>query len=310
MGFFYGDATTLMSTSPNRPPRPFRPKKGPPRPVGPRPLLKSAATSGGGGTHWGGFAQWYDDLVGDEGSDFHKHVVLPGVMRLLHVHAGEAVLDVASGQGVLCRHLHQKGCRATGVEASGELVKLAQERSDPAIAYHVADARDLSRLKDGPFDAATCILAIQNIDPIQGVFDGVASHLLPGGRFVLVMMHPSFRVPKHAHWGWDPRKKPDADGRSRANPRDGIQYRRVDRYLLPTKEPITVHPGKDPTGRVWSFHRPLQHYVNSLAQAGLLIDRLEEWPSHRQSDSGPRADAENRARREIPMFLALRAVKK
>jgi hypothetical protein len=36
---------------------------------------------------------------------------------------------------------------------------------------------------------------------------------------------------------------------------------------------------------------------------------MEEWPSHKQSTSGPRAPAENTARKEIPMFLALRAVK-
>jgi hypothetical protein len=36
---------------------------------------------------------------------------------------------------------------------------------------------------------------------------------------------------------------------------------------------------------------------------------MEEWPSLRQSQPGPRAQEENRARREIPMFLALRAVK-
>jgi hypothetical protein len=41
-----------------------------------------------------------------------------------------------------------------------------------------------------------------------------------------------------------------------------------------------------------------------------LVDAMEEWPSHKQSTSGPRAAAENVARREIPMFLAIRALKK
>jgi hypothetical protein len=41
--------------------------------------------------------------------------------------------------------------------------------------------------------------------------------------------------------------------------------------------------------------------------AGFWIDALEEWPSLRTSQPGPRAAAENRARREIPLFLALRA---
>ena len=57
-----------------------------------------------------------------------------------------------------------------------------------------------------------------------------------------------------------------------------------------------------------TYHRPLQTYVRALAEAGLLIDALEEWPSLRQSQPGTRAQAENRARREIPMFLAIRTL--
>jgi hypothetical protein len=40
-----------------------------------------------------------------------------------------------------------------------------------------------------------------------------------------------------------------------------------------------------------------------------MVDRLDEWVSPRESGPGPRADEENRARGEIPMFLALRAVR-
>jgi hypothetical protein len=60
----------------------------------------------------------------------------------------------------------------------------------------------------------------------------------------------------------------------------------------------------------WTFHRPLQTYIKTLAEAGFLIEILEEWPSLRKSQSGPRAAEENRARREIPMFLGLRAVRR
>ena len=49
--------------------------------------------------------------------------------------------------------------------------------------------------------------------------------------------------------------------------------------------------------------------MNGLAAAGLWTDGLEEWPSHRSSEPGPAARAENRARAEFPLFLALRAVR-
>jgi len=88
-----------------------------------------------------------------------------------------------------------------------------------------------------------------------------------------------------------------------------VQYRRVDRYLAPRKSPIVTHPGKDPHQYTWSFHKPIEAYVKTLRKAGLLIDAIEEWTSHKTSTSGPRAAAENLARKEIPMFMAIRAVK-
>ncbi len=246
-------------------------------------------------TDWGGVAEWYDKLVGEAGSEYHREVVLPGVLRLLAPKAGQRIVDVACGQGVLCRMLLERGVHAVGVDAARELIAAARERSDRAIEYHVGDARQLGFLPANHFDAATCVLAIQNIHPIAPVFAGVARVLQTGGRFIVVMMHPHFRGPKETSWGWDEKSQ--------------VQYRRVDRYLLPRKTPIVAHPGKKPGVYTWSFHKPLESYVKAARNAGLLVDALEEWPSHKTSTSGPRRAAENRAREEIPMFLALRALK-
>ena len=138
------------------------------------------------------------------------------------------------------------------------------------------------------------MLAAQNFNPIRPAFEGVAKALKDGGRFVLVTMHPAFRVPQASSWGWD----------------EAVQYRRVDHYLLPRKVPIQTHPGVDgDDSYTWHYHRPLSAYVKALRQAGLLVDAMEEWTGHKQSESGPRAAAENTARKEFPLFLAIRAVK-
>jgi ubiquinone/menaquinone biosynthesis C-methylase UbiE len=249
-------------------------------------------------TDWSRVAEWYDQLVGEAGSEYHREVVLPGVVKLLAPNRGERVLDVACGQGVLCRILREQGVEPTGVDAAPPLIKLARERSDPSIRFHVGDARELDKvpaLQAETFRGAACVLAIQNIHPLPPVCEGVARLLEPGGRFVIAMMHPCFRGPKATSWRWDQQA--------------GVQYRRVDRYLVPRKEPIVTHPGSAPDEYTWTFHRPLQAYVSALSKAGLFVDALEEWPSHKVSTSGPRAPAENKAREEIPMFLALRAVK-
>lgn len=248
-----------------------------------------------GRTDWNEVAGWYDRLVGDEGSEYQQQVVFPGVLRLLGLEAGGRVLDVACGQGALCRLLQGRGMNVTGVDAAADLIRAARQRSEGQIRYIVGDVRKLDFLPPAGFDAAACVLAIQNINPVQPMLAGVATALAPGGRLVIVMMHPCFRGPQYSAWGWDEAAK--------------VQYRRVDRYLLPRKQPIVTHPGKDPGQYTWTFHRPLEWYVKALRSAGLLVDALEEWASHKTSGPGPRAAAENQSRREIPLFLALRAVK-
>jgi len=246
-------------------------------------------------TDWGDVADWYDQLVGESGSEFHRQVVLPGVLKMLKPSSGEKALDVACGQGVLCRILRDRGLEVTGIDGAEGLIESARKRGPEDIRYQVADARELTFLQDNYFDLACCILAIQNIHPIQPVFEQVSRALKLGGRLVLVMMHPAFRGPKATSWGWDDQ--------------EGVQYRRVDRYLLPRKSPIVTNPGKDVGIYTWTFHKPLESYVKSLRNTGLMIDAMEEWTSHKTSTSGPRAGAENAARKEIPMFLALRARK-
>lgn len=247
-------------------------------------------------TDWGNVANWYDQLVGESGSEYHREVVLPGVLRLLDPKPRQKIIDIACGQGVLCRILAEREAEVTGVDGARQLIESAIQRGPASIHYHTADARELGFLPESHFDSAACVLAIQNIHPLPSVFEGVARALAPAGKLVIVMMHPCFRGPKETSWEWDEKKK--------------VQYRRVDRYLIPRKSPIVTRPGAEPDVYTWTFHKPIEGYVKPLRNAGLLIDAIEEWPSHKTSTSGPRAHAENVARKEIPLFLAIRAVKR
>ena len=116
-----------------------------------------------------------------------------------------------------------------------------------------------------------------------------------GGRAVIVMMHPCFRVPRQSSWDWDYGKK--------------IQYRRIDRYARPLDIPIATRPGRDPSQHTTFHHRPLADYINALGAAGLAVVACEEPLSHRRADAGGRSRGENRAAEEIPVFLALKAVR-
>ncbi|HQY89889.1 MAG TPA: class I SAM-dependent methyltransferase [Tepidisphaeraceae bacterium] len=263
----------------------------------PRPAISPRDAERSTPTDWSRVAQWYDDLVGKEGSEYHQKVVHPGVLKLLGDVKDKRALDVACGQGVLCRLLQAQGAKTFGIDAARPLLDAAREHGPAEIRYKLLDALDLDQLeidarRPDPFDAITCVLAIQNIQPIKPVFAGASQLLAPTGLFVIVMMHPCFRNPGETHWVWDEEKS--------------VQYRRVDRYLIPRKQPIITNPGKRDGNYTWSFHRPIGDYVKAARDAGLLLDALEEWPSHKQSQPGARSAAENSSRSEIPMFMAMR----
>jgi ubiquinone/menaquinone biosynthesis C-methylase UbiE len=242
-------------------------------------------------------AAWYDRLVGEAGSDYHRNVIIPGALRLLGPAGGLRIIDIACGQGVFCRELARQGAAAVlGVDASSRLIDAARRHgSAPGVRYAVGDARKLDPLADGAFDAAVCLMALQDIDDVPAVFAEMARALRPAGRAVVVMMHPCFRVPRQSTWGWDEQKK--------------LQYRRIDAYATPNAIPIATHPGSEPGQHTTFFHRPLADYINAMAAAGMAVTACEELLSHRVSEPGGRSRGENRARREFPLFLAMRAVK-
>lgn len=276
-------------------------------PGGPRPGEMSALPD----TSWDHVAAWYDKLVGEGKSDHHENVIIPGTMRLVRPRRGMRLLDVACGEGLLGRRLSELGVGIVGVDASARLVEAARRavRRGPHGAtdarFEVGDARRIgevaAELELGEFDAATCIMALMNIEPLEPVLRGIASVLRPGGAFIAVILHPAFRAPGQTAWGWE---KPGQRGK---------QFRRVHGYLSLGQTEITMNPGRAAHGAeriaTWTFHRPIQHYVKALAAAGLMIEALEEWPSLRRSQAGPHAKEENRARKEIPMFLGWRAIK-
>ena len=66
-----------------------------------------------------------------------------------------------------------------------------------------------------------------------------------------------------------------------------------------------MHPGKKGSEVTISFHRPLQYFFKLFSKTGLSVTRLEEWISHKESQNGPRKVAEDKARKEFPLFLAL-----
>tara|TARA_R110002073_G_scaffold239285_1_gene400527 strand:- start:15823 stop:17901 length:2079 start_codon:yes stop_codon:yes gene_type:complete len=254
---------------------------------------------------WDHVAGWYDSLIAQRGSDHHQKIILPGVMNMLDLQSNERVLDVACGQGVMSEYIvmHSDVDAVLGTDISDALIEVANSRATDRTSYKVWDAAKLSDLECEPVHAATCIMALMNIDRLESVFKGVYDRLLPGGRFVCVISHPSFRIASGSAWGWT------MDERTGQQ----IQFRRVDQYLSEQSNQIVMNPGEVSKGKpaitTVTHHRPVSSYINAGTENGLIVTGVEEWASQRVSEPGPRAAAENRARREIPLFMAIKFVK-
>ena len=236
---------------------------------------------------WDDVADWYDGWVGKSGSDHHRKIAIPALVKILNIEREQSLIDIGCGSGVLAPYIAQAGVSYTGVDISKRLISTARQYHGKDGQFLMGDARKLSHVVPAnSFDAATFLLSIQDMNPLDDVLEQAHSVLHDGGKLAVLMTHPCFRIPRQSGWGFEQSKK--------------LQYRRIDRYLTPLKIPMKQHK----RGATISFHRPLSTYINSLGQCGFVVDKLDEI-TYEQGTSR----AEKRASSEFPLFMALRARK-
>ena len=211
-------------------------------------------------------------------------------MRMIGIVKGETVFDLACGQGFFSKAFFDAGAKVFGADAGQELVDFAKKLV-PEATFRVADSHRLLFLVDGSVDKIAIVLALQNIKKLEETIVECARILKPSGKLFVVLNHPAFRIPRASAWGFDESL--------------GVQYRRIDSYLSESQIQIDMHPGSNKKILTTSFHRPLQSYTKAFAKVGFAVTNTEEWISHRKSQKGPRQKAEDKARNEIPLFMAL-----
>ena len=245
-------------------------------------------------TSWGKVADWYDGVVQSDDS-YQKTLILPNLMRVMAVKKGEKILDVGCGQGFFAKEFNKTGAIVCGTDISPELIEKAKKSSPKLINYFVSDAGNLLNLENESFDKVTAILSIQNIENLERAFSEASRVIKHGGKFFIVINHPGFRVPKKSSWGFDEANK--------------IQFRRVEEYMSSSTIEINMHPGIKDSENTVSFHRSLATYFSAFKKTGFCILDIEEWVSNKKSQEGPRQKAEDKARREIPLFMLIEAQK-
>ncbi len=195
----------------------------------------------------------YHEWVGTSMAD-------PSLAALLGDVRGQRVCAVACGQGRDARYLASLGASVVALDISARLLSLARQLGPvPAsVTYLRATATDVP-LADAAFDGVLCHMALMDIDDLNSTVSGIARILRPGGWFTFAITHPCFKAP--------------ATGEITDHV-DGSVRRTVGRYF---DEGYWDGPGAHAaTLPVGAYHRTLSSYVNCLAGAGLLIERMIE----------------------------------
>lgn len=229
---------------------------------------------------WDEKAAFWDALHGEDGNRFHRELVGPAVERLLRLEAGERVVDVACGSGVLARRLADMGARVTAVDFSEALVARAQARGQRGglpIAYGVADATDeaaLAALGEGSYDAVVSTMALMDMPAIGPLYRAARRLLRPGGRFVFATTHPAFNSngPVFA-----------AEMADEGGMMETVRTVKIARYLdVPPVKGMGA-PGEPAPHTL--YHRPLAELLGEAFAAGFVLDGLEE-PAFSGEDTG------------------------
>ena len=260
-------------------------------------IQKKTEVNKGKSTSWGNVAGWYDSLLKKENT-YQNEVILPNLLRVMNIQKNDSILDLGCGQGFFTHEFAKLGAHVKGIDISKDLIKLAKQKGISNASFEIASADNLPFVKNESFDKVAIVLAIQNIANLKGTISECFRILKPKGKLYFVLNHPAFRVPQKSDWGYDDKKK--------------VQYRRVEKYLSEYLINIDMNPGEKMIKMkkyTVSFHRPLQTYFHDLKSVGFLVSGFEEWVSNKKSQNGPKQKAEDLARKEIPMFACIEAVK-
>jgi SAM-dependent methyltransferase len=197
---------------------------------------------------------------------------------------GRRTLDLGCGEGRLARDLKALGHDIVAVDLSPTMVAAARE-ADPGLKVHVADAADLP-FEDASFDLVVAFMSLQDMDEVDGAIAEAARVLEPGGSFCLAVVHPLASAGRFA-----------GDDASSAFVIEGSYletFRYSDSFARDGLEMTFV-----------SERRPIQAYVDALAEVGLVVDRLRETDVPESGIVRPRS----RRWQRIPLFLHIRALK-
>jgi SAM-dependent methyltransferase len=219
---------------------------------------------------------WVRAPVHDSYWRFHRDAFLALVPP-----PGRLTLDLGCGEGRVGRDLQRLGHRVVGIDASSTMVRAAMEYPQDFFPVALADAARLP-IRAAVADCVVAFMSLQDMDDMEAAVTEAARILRPGGRLVMAITHPANTA---GHFV----PVTDVDDPLFVIPGSWFDRRSVADTCERDGYTMTFH----------SEHRPTQIYIDALADAGFLTERLKEIGEPDPEDKWHR----------IPLFLHIRAIR-
>jgi len=208
---------------------------------------------------WDTIADWYAERLrsGSAMHDFGRDILLDHLPAFL---AGQRVLDLGCGEGIIARAVAARGASVLGIDPSSRMIEHARdtEKSQPnGTVFSVDDGCTLATVATSSFEWVTAGLSLNNVPDLDAALSAVHRVLVPGGSLVLTVPHPCFEAP-HATW---------------TETEEGTVRRVVGDYLT---EGFWRSGNPDGARRAGNQHRKLSTYLTALVGHGFSIEAVDE----------------------------------
>jgi 2-polyprenyl-3-methyl-5-hydroxy-6-metoxy-1,4-benzoquinol methylase len=186
---------------------------------------------------------------GDEGDFVRRYLLNPAIFAALGDIRGQRILDAGCGQGYLSRLCAKQGASVTGIEPASAQYAYALRREQAEQLGIVYLQADLSIWLPTPsmFDYVVANMVFMDIPDYLPALHNCIAALKTSGLLIFSLLHPCFEEPGAEWW-----KK------GHVETRDYLQERVV----------------KQDYGHF--IHRPLSTYLNSIIQAGCVLQSVLE----------------------------------
>lgn len=183
----------------------------------------------------------------------------PALFSLCPDFMGKAVLDLGCGYGENCQYIAEMSAKSiVGIDISEKMLQIAiNENKYENVSYLNMSMNNLSGL-DKKFDVVLSSLAVHYIDNLDKLLQSINTLLNENGLLIFSQEHPlSTALKKENYW-------------SRDDAGNILHYNLTDYSLLGERKTNWI------VNDVIKYHRSFSSIINSLIDAGFLIEKVIE----------------------------------